>query len=133
MHDDTVPPASGHGFSVLVVEDEFLIAMDLETILEQHGHMIVGPACSVDAALRLLEGERPDVAVLDVNLRGQPVIPMAERLRSLGIPFVLASAYTAADFGGSPALVEVENVGKPVNERRLIEALKLAVIAAQDP
>lgn len=126
MHDDTVSPAPGRGFSVLVVEDEFLIAMDLEMILEQNGHTIVGPACSVDAALRLLEHERPDVAVLDVNLCGQPVIPVAERLRSLHIPFVLATAYTSFDFDGSEALAEVENVGKPVSERRLVRALERA-------
>lgn len=133
MHDDTVSPAPGRGFSVLVVEDEFLIAMDLETILEQNGHTIVGPACSVDAALRLLERERPDVAVLDVNLRGQPVLPVAERLRNLRIPFVLASAYTAADFDEREALANAENVGKPINKRRLVEALDRAVEAQSRP
>lgn len=131
MHDDTVQPDSGHGFSVLIVEDEFLIAMDLQMFLERSGHVVIGPACSVDAALRLLEHEEPNVAVLDVHLRGQPVIPVAERLRGLNIPFVLASAYTTLDLDGSEALSDAENVGKPVTERRLVEALERAVSSAQ--
>lgn len=130
MHDETDPPGPGRSFSVLIVEDEFLIAMNLEMMLEQNGYMVVGPAGSIDAALRLLEDERPDVAVLDVNLRGQLVLPVAERLLSLHIPFVLASAYSSPDFEGSEALEDVENVRKPINERRLVEALRRAVMTA---
>ena len=55
--------------------------------------MSVGPAATVDQALRLLAGETPDVALLDINLRGELVTPVAEELRARGVPFVLASAY----------------------------------------
>jgi two-component system, response regulator PdtaR len=130
MQDDADLSRPGRSFSVLVAEDEVLIAMDLETMLEQNGHRIVGPANSVDAALRLLRDERPDVAVLDVNLRGQPVTPVAERLRSLHVPFVLASAYSSPDFAGAGALAGAENVRKPINERHLVEALGRVVRAA---
>jgi CheY-like chemotaxis protein len=69
---------------VLVVEDQFLIAMDLQHLLEQHGWRVLGPALAVEEALRLLDGETPDVALLDVNLRGATVIPVAEALRARG-------------------------------------------------
>jgi DNA-binding response OmpR family regulator len=111
---------------ILVVEDEALIAMDLERTLRLNGHRVLGPAMTVAAALRLLDGEAPDVALLDVNLRGEMVTPVAEALRARGVPFVLASAYegaqlTAAVLAGAP------NVGKPVNVRRLFATLARAV------
>ena len=108
---------------VLVVEDEFLIALDLQTILERNGYSVLGPAGNVGAALRLLAHEQPDLAVLDVNLNGHPVVPVAKRLRSLQIPFVLASAYSRFDFDDSEVLAEVENIGKPFTERQLLAAL----------
>jgi two-component system, response regulator PdtaR len=68
----------------------------------------------------------PDVALLDVNLRGELVTPVAERLRALGVPFVVASAYDGArlaelGLGGAPAVV------KPASERALLAALARAV------
>src|SRR5687768_15796697 len=88
---------SSHGLVVLVVEDEFLIAMDLEAMLREHGWRVLGPAATVATALSLLQdGEMPDVALLDVNLRGETVVPVAEVLRERGVPIVLASAYNHA-------------------------------------
>lgn len=130
MPDETIKPGAGGSLTVLVVEDEFLIAMDLEMILEQNGHTVLGPAASIDAALDLLQEARPDVALLDMNLRGSLVFPVAERLRSLSIPFVLSSAYGSIDFEGSKAVEGAENVGKPVDERRLLDALQRAVRSA---
>lgn len=127
MPDDTIKHGASGSLTVLVVEDELLIGMDVEMILEQNGHGVLGPAPSIDAALDLLKEGRPDVALLDMNLRGQLVFPVAERLRSLNIPFVLASAYESVDFEGNKAVAGAENVGKPINERRLLEALNRAV------
>jgi DNA-binding response OmpR family regulator len=110
-----------------VVEDEALLAMDLELLLGRHGWRVLGPAATVAQALRLLEdGEAPDVALLDVNLRGEAATPVAERLRALGVPFVVASAYDGArlaalGLAGAPA------VGKPARERVLLAALARAV------
>ncbi|MWD26266.1 response regulator [Aquicoccus sp. SCR17] len=125
-----INPDVDNGLSVLIVEDEFLVAMDLETILEQGGHAVMSSVASVEAALKALEDGRPDVAVLDLNLRGQLVFPVAERLRSLNIPFVVASAYNDLDIPGGEVVADVENVGKPINERRLFDALRRAVPAA---
>ena len=118
------PPPPGR--LVLVVEDEFLIALDLEQLLRRHGWRVLGPAATVDQALRLLRGgETPDVALLDVNLRGEPVTPVAEELRARGVPFVLASAYDRLG-PAAAALAGALNVGKPTDERRLLAALAQA-------
>lgn len=130
MPEKTVQPGSGRSLSVLVVEDEFLIALDIQGMLEDNGHSVIGPAGSINAALLLLETARPDVAMLDMNLRGQLVTPVAERLRSLKISFVLASAYGAPAFDGAEALADAENVGKPINEQRLLAALARAFMSA---
>ncbi|TIV23485.1 MAG: response regulator, partial [Mesorhizobium sp.] len=66
--------------TVLIVEDEFLIAMDLQSMLERRGWRVIGPVGSVAAAFRLLERERPAVALLDVNLGNELVTPVAEQL-----------------------------------------------------
>ena len=112
-----------------MVEDEFLIAMDLEQLLRRHGWRVLGPAATVDQALRLLpDGEGPDVALLDVNLRGEPVTPVtpvAAELRARGVPFVLASAYHVPALAAA-ALAGALNVGKPTDERRLLAALAQA-------
>jgi DNA-binding response OmpR family regulator len=100
--------------------------MDLEYLLRRHGFRVLGPAATVAAALRLLDGEVPDVALLDVNLRGEMVTPVAEVLRVRGVPFVLASAYDDAQLTAE-VLVEAPNVGKPTNVRRLLTALAEAV------
>jgi two-component SAPR family response regulator len=114
------------GLTVLIVEDEFLIAMNLEAMLEQHGANILGPAATVTAALRLLETERPDIALLDVHLRDGLVTPVAEALRSMNIPYVLATAYSASDFMGDETLANAPNVGKLAGEQALISALNEA-------
>ena len=120
-------PARPRGFAVLVVEDEFLIAMYLEVLLERHGWHVLGPAASVAEALRLLDdGSAPDVALLDVNLRGELVAPLAEALENRGVPFVLASAYDRPD-QMAEALAGAANVGKPFDEERLLAALAHAV------
>jgi CheY-like chemotaxis protein len=67
--------------TVLIVEDEFLIAMDLKLLLEHHGWRVMGPVATVRDALRLLEDELPSVALLDVNLGNELVTPVADSLK----------------------------------------------------
>jgi CheY-like chemotaxis protein len=81
------------GRSVLVVEDEFLLAEELCRLVEALGGRVVGPAASAEAALRLLDGGQPDLALLDVNLGGQRVYPVAEALRSEEVPFAFTTGY----------------------------------------
>jgi DNA-binding response OmpR family regulator len=119
--------------SVLIVEDEFLIAMDLKETLEVHGWRVIGPVASVREALLLLENELPTVAVLDVNLRNELVTPVAEALKARGVPFVVASAYQRPEQFGGTILAAAPNVGKPTGERRLLAVLAEVIDEAGTP
>ena len=110
-------------FRVLVVEDEFLIAMELRAMLEDGGFEVVGPVSTVAAALRRLADERPDAAVLDVNLRSERVTAVAIAPAAAHVPFVLASAYAPADLAGDPVLAGARNLGKPTGREALIAAM----------
>jgi two-component system, response regulator PdtaR len=97
--------------------------MELELTLRRAGYQVLGPAPSVRVALELLQRDRPDAAVLDVNLAGERVTPVAEVLRSMSIPFVLASGYGAADLSADRVLREAINIGKPSGADRLLREL----------
>jgi two-component system, response regulator PdtaR len=105
---------------VLVVEDEFFIAMELEATLAAAGYEVLGPAVSVGVAFELLNDRRPDAAVLDVNLGDHRVTPVAQELVALSIPYVIASAYSARDLENEPLLSKVVNLGKPTLPERLL-------------
>lgn len=81
------------GRRVLIVEDESLVAMLLETMLEDLGCVAVGPASSVDEGLRLAKEDGVDVALLDVNVAGTQVFPVAEALEAKGVPLVFSTGY----------------------------------------
>ena len=109
---------------ILVVEDELLTAMELEATLRSAGYQVLGPAANVGAALELLRDERPDAAVLDVNLAGEWVTPVAEVLRAMFVPFILASGYGAADLLAEPVLRDAVNIGKPSRSERLLKEVR---------
>ncbi len=109
--------------TVLIVEDELLIAMDLQFLLERSGWRVIGPAASVRACLRLLEKELPNVALLDVNLGTELVTEVAEVPHRQGIPFAVASAYDRPELIGGEVLAGAPNVGKPTTAQRLLPAL----------
>ena len=77
--------------NILIVEDEPLIAMMLEDFILSLGHDVTANCDSVSAALAVVSAGRFDLAILDVNLKGESVWPVATALRASGIPFVLAS------------------------------------------
>ena len=82
------------GLRVLIVEDESLVALQLEDMLLELGCFVVGPAMRLRTAGELLDaGVAIDCAVLDVNVCGELVYPIADRLDELGIPFVFATGY----------------------------------------
>ena len=76
---------------ILVAEDETIIRLDLREILERAGFEVCAEARDGEEAVALAEREKPDLAILDVNLKGESVWPVATALRAKGIPFVLAS------------------------------------------
>ena len=80
-------------FRVLVVEDEMYVAMLLEDTLADLGYDVVGPIARVPDGVRLANSERLDGAILDLNLAGADVFPVARELADRGIPFVFVSGY----------------------------------------
>ena len=79
---------------MLVVEDEMLLAMDIEALLKEQGCEVLEPACSVKRALAVIEAGQPDAASLDMNLNGESSAPIAAALRERNIPFVIVTGYT---------------------------------------
>lgn len=92
---------------VLVVEDEYFIADDISRALIRHGAQVVGPVPTVQEARALLDTQALDLAVLDINLRGELVYPLVAELSRRGVPMVFATGYDAAaipaDYGAIPA------------------------------
>ena len=78
--------------SILVVEDEAVVAIDLELALEEMGHRVTG-AGRLSEALDAVESNAFDLAILDVNLNGEASYPIAERLAQKGVPFVFLTGY----------------------------------------
>ena len=118
------------GRRVLVVEDEFLLAMELEALLARGGCTVLGPASSVRQALAVLDGEQPDIALLDVNLRGERATPVAAALQARGVPFVLITGYSQAQLS-EPELRNAPRVDKPVSCRALTRAVQSALDGAE--
>jgi len=121
MNQSDASPAKSR--TILVVEDEFFIALEIKTALTSSGNKVLGPASSVDHALELLRETKPDAAVLDVDLAGERVTPVAMQLNALGVPFVLASAADPSALAQNPVLAGVRNLGKPTDMRQLAAAV----------
>ncbi len=84
---------------VLILEDEVLLAMNLQDMLTDLGHQVMGIATRVDKALTLAHDGDFDFAILDINVAGTLSFPVADILRARGIPFIFASGYGARDVG----------------------------------
>src|SRR4051812_23340622 len=79
---------------VLLIEDEYFIADDMARAFRARGAEVVGPAATLDAAMQLVsKGDPLDGAVLDINLRGEMVYPVADALRDRGVPFIFSTGY----------------------------------------
>ena len=85
------------GRRILVVEDDYLIAIDVADQLKRAGAVVIGPAPSVAKAKRLLAAGDVDAAVLDVNLGEENSFPVAQELQDRGVPFLFSTGYDSAD------------------------------------
>ena len=113
--------------SILIVEDEPLIAMMLEDFLDSLGHKVRGTCDSVEGALEEVERDGLDLAILDVNLKGENVWPVATRLREKNVPFVIAT-------GGHvdpppPEFNDAPVIEKPYTVDRVTPAIEAALAA----
>jgi len=118
------------GKRILVVEDEILVYMLIESVLEEHECQALPPAPRVPAALAMVAADTfaADAAILDLNLAGEPVYPVAERLTEKGVPFLFLTGYGegALDerFKGRPV------VQKPFRDGALLDTLIRTLAAA---
>jgi DNA-binding NtrC family response regulator len=99
VSDSAGPPVRPlAGKQVLIVEDETLIAMLLEDMIRDLGGIIAATASRVDRARQIIEDSsvRLDLAVLDVNIAGEPVFPLASLLSERGVPFAFSTGYGSA-------------------------------------
>ena len=110
------------GARILIVEDNFVVADALRYLIDGYGGSVTAIVPTVLRAHEALDAGRVDVAVLDINLNGTSVVPLAEHLLAQGIPFVFLSGY-----GGEELLPEHlrshPRFDKPVEAERLVRAL----------
>jgi CheY-like chemotaxis protein len=110
---------------VLVIEDEMLVAMNIEDMLLDLGHEVAGLAGRLDAALSLAREAEFDLAMLDVNLAGETSFPVAAILADRGIPFLFATGYgikgIAEEYRDRPVLQ------KPFRTQDLAAALRESI------
>lgn len=108
-----------------------LVALDLEAALAAAGAEVIGPATRLDEALDLARRERLDAAVLDINLDGEPVFPVAEALLRRTVPVLFSTGYDSRSMLPE-AMRRFPTVQKPFSGETLVRALKEA-LARSDP
>jgi len=119
MIDERTTPLNGT--RVLVIEDEYYLADDLSRALARAGAEIVGPIGTLEEASRQVEADEFDCAVLDMNLRGEFVFQLAERLVDARTPFIIATGYNQASL--PDILVDVPRIEKPFAPHQVVEAI----------
>jgi DNA-binding response OmpR family regulator len=112
------------GLCVLVVEDDYFLAIELCTALRAAGADIVGPARDVATGLAALAAERIDCGVLDINLRGRMGFQIANELRARGVPTIFTTGYDASMI--PPEFADVVRLEKPVDLTALCRAVEVA-------
>jgi len=118
------------GIRVLVVEDEGAIALLIEEMLEELGCEVVASVARLAAACDIAGSVRVDLAILDVNLAGERVFPVAEILRGRNIPFLFSTGYgasgLAAEYAGCPVL------HKPFSQSELQQKIAVTLTGARE-
>jgi DNA-binding response OmpR family regulator len=112
---------------LLVVEDELLVALDIESILTDAGLAVIGPASSAAEALRLLAGSEPHAALIDANLSGEPITAVAKALTDRGIPFAYVTGYGRESL---PVDFHAPIVSKPFDSDQLLAAARSLLATA---
>jgi DNA-binding NtrC family response regulator len=112
---------------ILIVEDELIIAWELQAIVEALGASVLGPAASVSKALALLSQQSSDAAILDINLQGQIITPVAKECERRNVPFAVVTGYGRLHLD-EPLLEVAPRVRKPFNRGDIAAALNTLLI-----
>lgn len=107
---------------ILVVEDEFFVAEAIGHAVRSEGWDVAGPADAVTTALEIAQSETLDAAVLDLNVEGRLVWPVAAVLRERGVPFLFLTGYDQSQLA-HPDYRDAPTIGKPFTERDLLAQL----------
>ncbi len=121
------PDADLRGVRVLVVEDSWPTATALEALLDELGMEVVGPAATISDAERLAAEDRPEVAVIDINLRGEMAYALIERLHSQGVSVVVVTGYAVLPEATAEIAVFLQ---KPFSASALRAALRHCSVSA---
>jgi CheY-like chemotaxis protein len=116
------------GVRILIVEDESILAMDLENRLKGEGCDVIGLVSREAKALKLVEQDRPDAVVLDLNLNGKLPTDLVDVLVARQIPYVIVTGYGKRQFD-SPALRAAPRLDKPIKTEELVRVLSDLVSA----
>jgi DNA-binding response OmpR family regulator len=117
------------GVSVLLVEDEAILAIDVTSIIEMAGGRVVGPAYSLGQGFSWIDRAKFDCAVLDINLHDELVFKLADALIARGIPILFLSSHSLSI--APPHLRERRLVHKPFSTYGLIRAIRAEVAGKQ--
>lgn len=121
---------AGRAKRILVVEDEYFLADDLKKALDSEGLVVVGPVGSEADALAVLDSEQLDGAVLDINLHGRMVYPLARHLRERNVPFLFVTGYDEPE--ANAGFDDVQLVRKPFQTEALMRGIG-RLISEADP
>ena len=115
---------------LLVVDDEPLIALDLEGMLMDAGYEVVAIARDIESARQHIDQSFVNLVILDADLNGTSSEPLARHLRSTGVPFVVASGYSANQLEW---LGDTHHITKPIDQNRLLDAVKTSLSGSSNP
>lgn len=116
---------------ILIVEDEVIIAMDMDMILSSHGYEVIGPATDYDSAIKLLNSDLPDLVLLDIHLVGKKDgIAIAEKINlDYQIPFIFTTSFKdTATMDQAKAVKPAAYLIKPFKPEQILIAIELAIV-----
>jgi len=110
--------------AVLILDDEVLVAFDLTAIVEDAGGEAVGPYHDVPNALAALDDSVPDFAILDVNLGSSTSEAVANKLKSMGVPFAFCTGYSSGKSGVPARFPDAPCLSKPVRPQKIVQLIR---------
>jgi len=126
MRPDAPVGTGGRLPSVLIVEDDIMLGLAIGLCVEEAGYAVAAVAPSVEAALAALGRQTIDAALLDINLHGELVFPVANALAERGVPFVFVTAQ-------SPDTIPETHRGRPVVPKPYYDGALCAALASVLP